>query len=84
MSVVSQETYESTSNMLLTEPISPSSSITKSPSPGFSAYSREEYAESVPSDRDVDAQIYNSLPMGYQQVSISFIVSLTFRIKHYS
>lgn len=73
MSVVAQEAYESAPNMLLTEPISPSSSVTKSPSPGFSAYSREPYADSVPSDR-VDSQIYNSLPMGYQHVSISFIV----------
>lgn len=72
MSVVAQETYESASNMLLTEPISPSSSVTKSPSPGFSAYSREEYAENVSSDRVVDSQIYNSLPIGYQHVSISF------------
>lgn len=81
MSVVAQEIFESTQNMLLTEPISPSSSITKSPSPGFTSYSRDEYSESVPGDRVVANHIYNPLPMGYQHVSISFTLKQKVDIK---
>lgn len=66
MSALAQESYESVSNML-NESLSAGSSVTESPSPGFSGYSQEEYSESVQSDRVVDLDIYTA--NGYQQVS---------------
>lgn len=70
MSVITQESYESASNMLLTEPISPSSSVTKSPSPAYNPYSREEYVESVHSERVVDPHVYNSSSVEFQNHQI--------------
>lgn len=80
MSVVSQESYESAPSMLLTEPISPSSSATKSPSPGYNDYSREKYRDTVvEGEQVVDSIVYNSENMEYENmpiVSIFFLLKL--------
>lgn len=66
---MSAESYESDSNMLLVETLSPGSSATETPSSGFSGYSREEHSESVHSECVVNSEVYNSVANEYQQVS---------------
>lgn len=65
MSVVSQESYEGASNMLLTEPISPNSSVTTSSSPVYSVYPLEEHTERVHKESILDSQVFTPTSVDY-------------------
>lgn len=75
MSKVGHETYESATNMGLMEPISPTSTITKSPSSDYGGFPREEGSENTNNDHVIAPEAYNPLTIPYQNVSYICIFS---------